>query len=92
MTDMGDLSRVLEVQITRDSRAGPLTITQEDYTRGLLMIKRLSAAPITWARLHANRYDISHAVNQLAVAMSKLSKVHIGAVEHVLRYPVGTAD
>ena len=31
------------------------------------------------------RYDISYAVKQLARAMSKPSKVHIGAAKHLLR-------
>ena len=37
MSDMGDVSRVLGMQVTRDSQAGSLTIIQENYTRGLLV-------------------------------------------------------
>ena len=37
MSDMGDVSRVLGMQVSRDSQAGSLTITQDDYTRGLLV-------------------------------------------------------
>ena len=37
VSDIGDVSRVLGMQVTRESQAGSLTITQEDYTRGLLV-------------------------------------------------------
>ena len=37
MSDMGDVSRVLGMQVTRDGQTGSLTITQEDYTRGRLI-------------------------------------------------------
>ena len=37
MPDTGDVSRVLGMQVTRDSQAGSLTITQEDCSRGLLV-------------------------------------------------------
>ena len=37
MSDMGDVSRVLGMQVTSDSQSGSLTITQKDYTRGLLV-------------------------------------------------------
>ena len=36
------------------------------------------------------RYDILYSVNQLARAMPKLSKAHMAATEHLLRYPTGT--
>ena len=38
------------------------------------------------------RYDISYAVNQLARAMSKPSKMHMGVANHLLRYLAGTVD
>ena len=38
----------------------------------------------------ASRYDILDAVNQLARAMSKPSKAHMGAAKHVLRYLAGS--
>ena len=38
------------------------------------------------------QYDISYAVNQLSRAMSKPSKVHMGADKHLLRYRAGTVD
>lgn len=34
---MGDVSRVLGTQVTRDIKAGPFVITQEDYPRGILV-------------------------------------------------------
>lgn len=36
------------------------------------------------------RYDIPYSVNQLARAMSKPSKVHMGAAKHLLRFLAGT--
>lgn len=41
MTDMCDVSRVLGMQATRDIQAGSLIITQENFTRGLLVIKSM---------------------------------------------------
>lgn len=37
MSDMGDVSPVLAMQVTRDSQAESLTITQEDYIMVLLV-------------------------------------------------------
>lgn len=126
MSDMGDVSRVLGMQVTRDIQAGSLVITQEDYTRGLLVkygmqdcrplgtpgygkelslmqpekslldeeAKRRFQAIVGSAMYlsQVTRYDISYAVNQLARAMSKPSKVHMGAAKHLLRYLAGTVD
>ena len=38
------------------------------------------------------RYDILYAVNQLARAMSKPAKAHLGAAKHLLRYLAGSTD
>ena len=38
------------------------------------------------------RYDILYAVNQLARAMSKPAKAHMGAAKHLLRYLAGSTD
>ena len=38
------------------------------------------------------RYDILYTVNQLARAMSKPSKAHMGAAKHLLRYLAGSTD
>ena len=38
------------------------------------------------------RYDILYVVNQLARAMSKPAKAHMGAAKHLLRYLVGSTD
>ena len=38
------------------------------------------------------RYDILNTVNQLARAMSKPSKAHMGAAKHLLRYLAGSTD
>ena len=37
MSDMGDVFRVLGMQVSRASQAKPFTITQEDYPSGLLV-------------------------------------------------------
>ena len=39
-----------------------------------------------------SRYDILHAVNQLARAISKPSKAHMGAAKHVPRYLAGSVN
>ena len=39
-----------------------------------------------------SRYDILYAINQLARAMSKPSKAHMGAAKHVLRYLAGSVN
>ena len=36
MSDLGDVSLVLGMQITRDRKKGTLTISQEDYTKSIL--------------------------------------------------------
>ena len=38
------------------------------------------------------RYDIMYSTCQLARAMSRPSKVHMGAAKHLLRYLAGTTD
>ena len=38
------------------------------------------------------RYDVMYSTCQLARAMSKPSKVHMGAAKHLLRYLAGTLD
>ena len=38
------------------------------------------------------RYDILYTVNQLARAMSKPSKAHMGAAKHLLRFLAGSTD
>ena len=36
MSDLGDVSLVLGMQVTRDRKKGTLTISQEDYTKSIL--------------------------------------------------------
>ena len=38
------------------------------------------------------RYDITYAVNQLARAMRKPSKLHMTSAKHLLRYLIGDMD
>ena len=38
------------------------------------------------------RYDVLYTVNQLARAMSKLAKAHMGAAKHLLCYLAGSTD
>ena len=42
--------------------------------------------------VQVTRYDILHAVNQLARAMSKPAKAYMGAVKHLPRYMAGFTD
>ena len=41
---------------------------------------------------HLSQHDILYAVKQLAQGMSKLSKAHMGAAKHLLRYLAGSTD
>lgn len=41
---------------------------------------------------HVTRHDIMYTVNQPSRAMFKLSKAHMTAAEHLLRYLAGTTD
>lgn len=42
MSDLGDMSLVLGMQVTRDRKPGTLTITQADYTKSLLARSQVS--------------------------------------------------
>ena len=120
MTDMGDVSLVLGMRVTRDRKNGTLTINQDNYTKSILEKYGMGdcnplSTPGAGAELSLNqpeeqlldpaakkryqaitgsliylaqvtRYDIQFAVNQLARAMSKPSKAHMGAAKHLLRY------
>ena len=126
MSDLGDVSLVLGMQVTRDRKKGMPTISQEDYTKSILarfgmenckpssipgtgsepsteqpaetllnteQILRYQA--ITGSVMYLaqiTRYDVMYAVCQLARAMSKPSKAHIGAAKQLLRYIAGTTD
>ena len=46
MSDMGDVSRVLGMKVTRYSHAGSLIITQEDYTRRMLKYGMQDCRPL----------------------------------------------
>lgn len=126
MTDMGDVSLVLGMQVTRDRANCTLSISQEDYTRSILQkfgmadckpVSTPGAGPelstnqpessllndeekekyqaITGSVMYLaqiTRYDIIYSTCQLARAMSKPSKAHMGAAKHLLRYLAGTAD
>ena len=123
ITDMGDVSLVLGMQITRDREAGTLTISQEHYTKSILARFGMAGCdPVhttgagaefsidqpddllldpTGTELYQSitgslmflsqctRYDITYAVNQLARAMSKPSKLHMTAAKRLLRYLKG---
>ena len=126
MTDMGDVSLVLGMQITRDREKKTLTISQEEYTKSIL--ERFGMAnckpvgtpgfgselstkqpeetllskeetqryqAITGSVMYLAqilRYDIMYSSGQLARAMSRPAKVHMGAAKHLLRYLAGTTD
>ena len=121
MTDMGDVSLVLGMQITRDREKKTLTISQEEYTKSIL--ERFSMAngkPVgtpgfgserstkqpeeTLLSKETQRYQaitgsvmylaqiLRYDIGQLARAMSRPAKVHMGAAKHLLRYLAGTTD
>ena len=126
MSDLGNVSLVLGMQVTRDRAKGSLTISQESYTASILErfgmgnCKPLSTpgygselstvqpeatllGKVDTQRYQAivgsvmylaqvTRYDIMYACSQLARALSKPSKVHMGAAKHLLRYLAGTKD
>ena len=119
MTDTGDVSRVLSLNVARDCEEGTITINQKDYTqnidqrygmRGCNPAYTPGVGPelsldqtednhlneegkrryqtITGAAMYLAqvcRYDILYTINQLARAMSKPSKAHMGEAKHLLR-------
>ena len=126
MTDLGDVSKVLGMNVARDRENGTITIDQKDYTEDILERYGMTNCnvaftpgvgpeisldqpvdglldeqgkqryqSITGALMYLaqiSRYDILYAVNQLARAMSKPSKAHMGAAKHVLRYLAGSVN
>ena len=126
MSDLGDVSLVRGMQVTRDRNKGTLTISQEDYTKSILARFGMenckpSSIPGTGSELSTEqpaetlfnteqtqryqaitgsvmylaqitRYDVMYAVCQLARAMSKPSKAHMGAAKQLLRCLAGTTD
>ena len=126
MSDLGDVSLVLGMQVTRDRKKGTLIISQEDCTKSILARFGMenckpSSIPGTGSELSTEqpaetflnteqtqryqaitgsvmyfaqitRYDVMYAVCQLARAMSKPSKAHMGAAKQLLRYLAGTTD
>ena len=126
MSDLGDVSLVLGMQVTRDREKGTLTVSQEDDTKSILARFGLenpkpSSIPGTGSELFTEqptetllsleqtqryqaitgsvmylaqitRYDVMYAVCQLARAMSKPSKVQMGAAKQLLRYFAGTTN
>ena len=125
MADMGDVSLVLGMQITRDWEKKTLTISQE-YTKSILerfgmanckpvgtpgfgsevSTKKLEKTLLSKEETQRYqaikgsvmylaqilRYDIMYGSGQLARAMSRPTKVHMGAAKHLLRYLAGTTD
>ena len=120
MTDLGDVPKVLGVNVTLDRETGTITIDQKDCTEDILERYGMTNCNIAFTsgvgpeisldqpadRLldeqgkqryqsivgalmylaQVSRYSILYAVNQLARAMFKPSKAHMGAAKHVLRY------
>ena len=116
MTDMGDVSLVLGMQITRDREKKTLTISQEEYTKSILerfgMANcKLVGTPGFGSELSTKqpeetllskeetqryqaitgsvmylaqilRYDIMYSSGQLACALSRLAKEHMGAATY----------
>ena len=126
MPDMGDVSLVLGIEVTRDRRTRTTSVCQEQYTKSILEWFDVgSCNPLSTPRFYAElsveqpeehllkaedtqrfqaitgsvvyiaqvtRYDIMYSTCQLARAISKPSKVHMGAAKHLLRYPAGSPD
>ena len=126
ITNMGDVSRVLGTNVTRDREEGTITINHKDYTEDIVQRYGMQGRnpaytpgvgpelsldqpeenllneegkrryqSITGAAVYIAqvcRYDILYTVNQLARAMSKPSKAHMGVPKHLLRYLVGSID
>ena len=126
VTDMGNMSRVLGVNVTRDREEGTTAINQKDYTEDIVQRYGMRSCnpaytpgvgpelfldqpeenllneegkrryqPITGVVIllaQISRYDILCTINQLARAMSKSSKAHMEAAEHLLRYLPGPID
>ena len=126
MMDLGDVSKVLGMNVPRDRENGTITIDQKDYTEDILerydmtncnvaftpgvgleisldqpadilldeqgkqLYQSIAGALMYLAQIL--QYDILYAVNQLARAMSKPSKAHMGAAKHELRYLVGSVN
>ena len=126
MSDLGDVSLVLGMQVTRGRKKGTLTISQEDDTKSILARFGMenckpSSIPGTGSELSTEqpaetllnmeqtqryqaitgsvmylaqitRCDVMYTVCQLARAISKPSKTHMGAAKQLLRYLAGTTD
>lgn len=126
MSDMGDVSLVLGMEVKRDRKNGSISISQEQYTKSILAhfgmanCKPVSTPgfgpelsvkqpeetllnkedtqryqAITGSIMYLaqiTRYDVMYSTCQLARAMSKPSKVHMGAAKHLLRYLAGSTD
>ena len=126
MTDLGDVSLVLGMQITRDREKKTLKISQEEYTKSILeRFGKANCKPVGTPGFGSEistkqlentllskeetqryqaikgsvmylaqilRYDIMYGSGQLARAMSRPTKVHMGAAKHLLRYLAGTTD
>ena len=126
MSDLGNVSLVLGMRVTRDRAKGSLTISQESYTESILerfgmgnciplftpgygsALSMVQPDATLLGKVDTQRYqaivgsvmylaqvtcyDIMYACSQLARALSKPSKVHMGAAKHLMRYLAGTKD
>ena len=126
MSDTGDVSRILGMNVTRNREKGTITINQKYYTEDVVQRygmkgcnpayppgvgpesslnqpeekllneeEKLRYQAITGAAMYlaqVTRYGILYAVNQLASAMPKPAKAHMGAAKHLLRYLAGSTD
>ena len=119
MTDIGDVSGVLGMNVTRDREKGIITINRKGYTEDIVQRYNMRLCnpaytpgmgpelpldqpeenilneegkrryqSITGAAMYLAqvcRYNNLHTVNQLARAMFKPSKAHMGETKHLLR-------
>ena len=113
MSDIGDVSRIIGMNVTRGRNKGAITINQKDYTENMVQCygmegynpayitgvgpelslnqpeKKRCFQASTGALMYfaqVTRCDILYTVSQLARAMSKPAKAHVGADKHLLHY------
>ncbi|CAB1110240.1 unnamed protein product [Ectocarpus sp. CCAP 1310/34] len=96
MTDMGEVKRILGIDVQRDYEQGTLAISQEHYVNTLLERfgmqeanpdprTRKSTGSILYLA-QCTRFDLSYAALQLSKACSNPAQVNMTAAKHVLRY------
>ena len=104
MKDLGDVSLILGMQVSRGRLKGTLDINQGNYTGKPLDLKLGTLLDDSNKQLYqeivrsliylstCTRWDIAYSVMQLTRAMSNPKDEHMVAAKRVLRYLKGTPD